>query len=148
MQVRQISVFLENRAGRLQEITKIIADADINIRALALADTSDFGILRLIVNKPDETVKILRDAGFTIRENTVIACAVQDQPGGLNKILRVLSDVNINVEYMYGFVEKDADKAVMVIRVEDTEKAISILLDHDVKLLKGEQIFKSGNELL
>jgi len=141
MQVRQISVFMENRAGRLQEITKIIADAGINIRALALADTSDFGILRLIVNKPDETLKILRDAGFTIRENTVIACAVHDQPGGLNKILRVLSDANISVEYMYGFVEKNADEAVMVIRVEDTEKAISTLLDNDVKLLKGEQIY-------
>lgn len=141
MQVRQISVFIENRAGRLREITGVLSKQNVNIRALALADTSDFGILRLIVDKPDSTLLILRREGFTIRENTVIACAVEDKPGGLDNILNVLADVNISVEYMYGFVEKNAKEAVMVIRVEDTEKAIETLLENGVKLLKGEEIY-------
>ena len=141
MQVRQISVFMENRAGRLREITGILGKERVNIRALALADTSDFGILRLIVDKPDYTLEILRKEGFTIRENTVIACAVQDKPGGLNKILNVLADVNISVEYMYGFVEENSKEAVMVIRVEKKKKAIETLMENNVKLLKGEQIY-------
>ncbi len=141
MQVRQISIFMENRAGRLREITGILGQAGINIRALSLADTSDFGILRVIVDKPDKTVKILREEGFTIRENTVIACEIEDKPGGLHHILQILADAGISVEYMYGFVEKNTDAAVMVIRVEDAEKAIQTLLEQNVTLLKGEQIY-------
>ena len=102
MQVRQISIFMENRAGRLKEITGVLAKAGVNIRALSLADTSDFGILRLIVDKPDHAVDVLHKEGFTIRENTVIACEVEDKPGGLHKILKLLADGGISVEYMYG----------------------------------------------
>lgn len=141
MQVRQISVFMENRAGRLQEITGILAKANINLRALSLADTSDFGILRLIVDRPDDAVKILRNEGFTIRENTVIACAIADQPGGLNSILTVLTKQGISIEYMYGFLGKHKDEAVMIIRVENAEKAIETLLEAGFTLLKGEQIY-------
>ncbi len=141
MQVRQISVFMENRAGRLREITATLAQAKINLRALSLADTSDFGILRLIVDKPDTAVDILRKAGFTLRENTVIACVVEDRPGSLNEILDALAQENISVEYMYGFIGKHEHEAVMIIRVEATEKAISTLLEAGMTLLKGEQIY-------
>ena len=141
MQVRQISVFMENRAGRLQEITGILAKAEINLRALSLADTSDFGILRLIVDRPDKAVDILRHAGFTIRENVVIAAVIEDKPGGLHEILNVLADENISVEYMYGFLGKHKQEAVMIIRVEATEKAIEALLAAGITLLKGEQIY-------
>ncbi|MBN1482867.1 ACT domain-containing protein [candidate division KSB1 bacterium] len=141
MQVRQISVFMENRAGRLQEITSILAKANINLRALSLADTSDFGILRLIVDRPDDAVKILRTEGFTIRENTVIACAIADHPGGLNSILNVLTKEGISIEYMYGFLGKHKDEAVMIIRVENTETAIETLLEGGFTLLKGEHIY-------
>jgi len=141
MQVRQISVFMENRAGRLQEITGVLADAKINIRALSLADTSDFGILRIIVNDTDKAVNVLRDQGFTLRENVVIACAIPDTPGGLNKILTVLTTAGISVEYMYGFIGKHENEAVMIIRVEAVEKAIEVLLEAEVTLLKGEYVY-------
>ena len=141
MQVRQVSVFMENRAGRLQEITGALAKAKINLRALSLADTSDFGILRLIVDKPDAAVDILRKEGFTLRENTVIACVIEDKPGGLNEILNTLAKENISVEYMYGFLGKHEHEAVMIIRVEATEQAITALLDAGMTLLKGEQIY-------
>ncbi len=141
MQVRQISVFMENRAGRLEEITGILAQAGINLRALSLADTSDFGILRLIVDKPDKAVDILRRSGFTIRENVVIAAVIEDKPGGLHRILDVLAKAGISVEYMYGFLGKHEGEAVMIIRVEEMEKAIETLLEAGVTLLKGEQIY-------
>ncbi len=141
MQVRQISVFMENRAGRLREITGALAKAGINLRALSLADTSDFGILRLIVDKPDKAVDVLRGEGFTLRENTVIACVIRDTPGGLHKVLNVLADVNISVEYMYGFLGKHEHEAVMIIRVEAAEQAIAALLKAGMTLLKGEQIY-------
>ena len=141
MQVRQISVFMENRAGRLREITGILAKAKINLRAMTLADTSDFGILRLIVDNPNKAVEILRKEGFTLRENTVIACVIADKPGGLADILNVLADKNISVEYMYGFLGKHEHEAVMIIRVEQTETAIETLLESGAKLLKGEQIY-------
>ena len=141
MQVRQISVFMENRTGRLQEITGTLAEAKINLRALSLADTSDFGILRIIVDRPDDAVKILRDAGFTIRENVVIACVISDDPGGLNAILNSLAKEGISVEYMYGFLGKHENEAVMIIRVQNTEKAIETLLEDDFTLLKGENIY-------
>jgi hypothetical protein len=141
MQVRQISVFMENRAGRLQEITGILAKAGINLRALSLADTSDFGILRLIVDSPDRAAEILRQAGYTIRENVVIAAVIEDKPGGLHEILKALAKENISVEYMYGFLGKHKHEAVMIIRVEAAEKAIETLLEAGVALLKGEQIY-------
>lgn len=141
MQVRQISVFMENRAGRLREITGILAKANINLRALSLADTSDFGILRLIVDKPDNAVDMLRKEGFTLRENTVIACVIEDKPGGLANILDALAEQNISVEYMYGFLGKHEHEAVMIIRVENTETAIETLLEAGATLLKGEQIY-------
>jgi hypothetical protein len=132
---------MENRAGRLQEITGVLAKANINLRALSLADTSDFGILRLIVDRPDEAVKMLRQEGYTLRENVVIACEVADEPGGLNAILTALTEANISVEYMYGFLGKHEHEAVMIIRVENVEKAIEILLENGFNLLKGEQIY-------
>jgi hypothetical protein len=132
---------MENRAGRLQEITGILANAKINIRALTLADTSDFGILRLIVDRAEDTVKILRDEGFTIRENVVIACVISDDPGGLNAILNSLAKEGISIEYMYGFLGKHEHEAVMIIRVEEAEKAIELLLEDGFTLLKGEQIY-------
>jgi hypothetical protein len=141
MQVKQISIFMENRAGRLEEITGVLAKAQINIRAISLADTSDFGILRLIVNKPQQAEEILRKAGFTIRENTVIACVIEDRPGGLHKMLDLFAKTGMSIEYMYGFFERHTDKAVMIIRVADPEKAIKILLDGGIELLSGEKVY-------
>jgi hypothetical protein len=141
MQVKQLSIFMENRAGRLQEITGVLGNSGINIRAISLADTSDFGILRLIVNKPEEAAEILRNEGFIIRENNVIACVIDDQPGGLYKVVKILGDAKISIEYMYGFFEKKTEKAVMIIRVEDPEKAIALLQKSFIPLLRGEEVY-------
>jgi hypothetical protein len=140
MFVKQISVFMENRAGRLEEITGILAENGINIRALSLADTSDFGILRLIVDSPERAAAILKGAEFTVRENDVIATEIDDRPGGLHEILTLFSRAGISIEYMYAFLErKHDDRAVMIIRVEAAAKAVKILQDAGKHLLTAEE---------
>jgi len=141
MKVKQISVFLENKSGRLEEVTKILADNNIDIRALSLADTRDYGILRLIVNDHLKANKLLKDSGFTVQETDVVAAEVPDKPGGLAGILRALNAKNISVEYMYAFVERKGDKAIMIFRFENVDEAIEALKNSDVKLLKGEEVY-------
>jgi len=142
MKVKQISIFIENRSGRLREVTNILGENSINIRALSLADTSDYGILRLIVDKPQETLDVLKKANFTLSETDVIAVEVSDEPGGLSHVLDVLGTANINVEYMYAFVEKSSENAVMIFRIEDIESAIRVLGDNKVKILTHEDVTK------
>jgi len=142
MLVKQISIFLENRVGRLQEVTDVLTQADINIRALSLADTSDFGILRLIVNRPDEAQNVLKKQGFTVKENEVIAVEVEDRPGGLAKILGIFRTAGISVEYMYAFVERKSAHAVMIFRVESNAKAIKGLQDGGVSLLSDTDVYQ------
>ena len=142
MKVKQISVFLENKSGRLEEVTKILADNSVDIRALSLADTRDFGILRMIVNDYPKAHGLLKDAGFTVRETDVVAAEVPDRPGGLAGILKSLSEKNISVEYMYAFVERRSDRAIMIFRFENVDEAIEILKGSEVKLLKGEDVYK------
>ena len=142
MFVKQISVFMENRAGRLEEITGILAKSNVNIRALSLADTSDFGILRLIVDNPDRTAQILKKEGFTVRETEVIALEVEDKPGGLHDILTLFSRAGISIEYMYAFLERrHENKAVLIIRVEAAAKAVKTLEDAGKHLLAAEEIY-------
>ena len=141
MRVKQISVFLENRAGRLREVTKILGDSGINIRALSLADTSDFGILRIIVNDPHRAWELLKESKFTLSETDVIAVEVEDKPGGLSRILDIFGDGGINVEYMYAFVEKATENAIMIFKVEEIEPAVKVLSDNEVRLLKGEEVY-------
>ena len=142
MRVKQVSVFLENRAGRLDEVAEMLGKHAINIRALSLADTSDFGILRLIVNKPDQARDVLHDAGFTTRFTEVVAVEVPDQPGGLGHVLRIFSECGLNVEYLYAFVEKRGGGAVVIVRVEEIDRAIGILQQKGIKLLTGEEVYK------
>ena len=135
MKVDQLSIFLENRAGRLAEVTRILADSGVNIRALSLADTSDFGILRLIVSDFEKAKENLKAGGFTVGRTTVVAVEVTDKPGGLNSILEMLRDAKINVEYMYAFVEKRSDKALVVFRFDDSEKALRLLAAHHINVV-------------
>jgi hypothetical protein len=141
MNIKQISIFMENRAGRLNEITGVLAAADINIRALSLADTSDFGILRLIVDKPEEAVRVLHENSFTIRENPVIACVIEDKPGGLHRIINFLATAQISIEYMYSFFAKHSENAILVIRVEDIDSTVHILTKNNITLLSGDQLY-------
>lgn len=141
MRVEQISVFLENKAGRLFEVTRILAETGINIRALSLADTSDFGILRLIVNDNAKAKEVLRQHGFTVGKTEVVAVEVADQPGGLHRILEVLFKANVNVEYMYAFVQQSGDNAVIIFRFDDLEQAVKILTENGVTVIEGKKLY-------
>ena len=142
MRIEQISVFLENKSGRLTEVSRVLGEADINIRALSLADTTDFGILRLIVNDPHKAREVLKEKGFTVGKTEVVAIEVKDKPGGLAGILQVLSDHNINVEYMYAFVERSGEDAIIICRFDETDKAIDVLRKNSVTVLKGEKLYQ------
>jgi hypothetical protein len=141
MKITQISVFIENKSGRLYEICNLLGQNNLNIRALSLADTSDFGILRLIINDPDKAYTLLKQNGFTVGKTEVIAVEVPDVPGGLASVLKVLSDNDVNVEYMYAFVEKSSDFAVMIFRFDEVEKALSALEKAGIKTIKGKKIY-------
>jgi hypothetical protein len=140
MKVEQLAVFLENKSGRLAAITKALSDKGINIRALSVADTADFGILRLIVDQTDKAKQVLKDAGFTVGMTDVVAVEVADRPGGLSEVLAVLNQVEINVEYMYAFVEKSGQNAVIIFRFDDADTAIEVLQNADIKILSGDEV--------
>jgi hypothetical protein len=140
MQAEQISIFIENKAGRLSDVTGILAQAGINIRALAVADTSDFGVLRLIVNDNAKAEEALKKSGFTVRKTRVVAVEVEDSPGGLHNILNVLKDAGINVEYMYAFIRQSGDRAIMIFRFDQTEEAIKTLLAKGVTVIDGKTL--------
>ncbi len=140
MKIKQISVFLENKKGRLYEALSALAQAGVNIRALSIADTSDFGILRMIVNNPDLAKKALEEAGFTTKITNVIAVGVKDEPGGLAEILKILYEKDINVEYVYAFVEKSGEEALVVLRTNNLEKTIDVLRERGVKLLDSKAV--------
>jgi hypothetical protein len=128
MAIKQLSVFLENRAGRLWELTDAIGKAGVNIRALSIGETPDFGVVRMIVNDPDQAVKQLAEAGFTAKETDVLAVEVPDVPGGLGSVLGALKDAGINIEYAYAFVARSGENAIVSMRVEDAatgEKTLS-----------------------
>jgi hypothetical protein len=141
MKVEQISIFIENKSGRLAEVTAILGNAGVNIRALSLADTSDFGILRLIVNDRDKAMAVLKEREFTVSRTEVVAVEVPDKPGGLASILQSLDNEKINVEYMYAFVERCGDNAVIIFRFDETEKAIATLSAKGLNILEGERLY-------
>uniref|UniRef100_A0A7V4G8X8 ACT domain-containing protein n=1 Tax=Desulfobacca acetoxidans TaxID=60893 RepID=A0A7V4G8X8_9BACT len=142
MKVEQISVFLENKAGRLAEVTRVLGEAGVNIRALSLADTTDFGILRLIVDKYDLAREVLKAKGFTVGKTEVVAIEVPDRPGGLSSVLQILAKNGINVEYMYAFVQHSGKNAVIIFRFDNLEEAINILLKEGIHIYKGEEVYK------
>ncbi len=141
MKVEQISIFIENKSGRLAEIARILGTAGINIRALSLADTTDFGILRLIVNDREKAKLVLKEKGFTVSKTEVVAVEVPDRPGGLSEILQTLDSEAINVEYMYAFVERCGENAVIIFRFDETEKAITTLQSKGFNILDGERLY-------
>jgi hypothetical protein len=141
MRVEQISIFLENQSGRLAEVTGILADAEVNIRALSLADTSDFGVLRLLVDDSEKAKAALKEKGFTVGKTHVVAVAVPDRPGGLYRILDGLRRGGINVEYMYAFVRQSGQNAVMIFRFDNTDEALRVLGEAGVSVLDGQTLY-------
>ncbi len=125
----------------MAEITRILADAGVNIRALSLADTSDFGILRLIVNDCEKAKEKLSQSGFTVGKTEVIAVEVEDHPGGLHKILDILYKANVNVEYMYAFVQQSAGNAIIIFRFDEIDEAVRALLENGVMVVEPQKLY-------
>jgi hypothetical protein len=140
MKITQISVFLENRKGRLSDVCSLLGSNGVNIRALTIAETESFGVLRIVVDKSDSAIKLLRENQFVANFTDVVAIEVPDQPGGLASVLKVFADNDVNIEYMYGFVEKFSDKALLVMRFEDTDFAQQILAKHNVPVVTEKEI--------
>lgn len=141
MLIKQISIFVENKSGRLAEITKLLGSKNIDISALSIADTTDFGILRLIVNDPEKAEKTLKDSGFTVSSTDVVAIAIEDKPGGLAKVLDILSNNSIGIEYMYAFVGKDGAHALLILRVENPDKAVGVLQKAKIRTLSSKEVY-------
>ena len=138
MSVNQVSVFLENKPGTLDHMTEVLAKGGINIRALSLADTKDFGIARMIVNDVYEATNVLKEANFVATFTPVLVYAISDETGGLNKLLKIFTESNVNIEYMYAFAGKQ--RAYMIFRVSDTKSAEKILKSKGLKSLSQDQI--------
>lgn len=141
MLIKQISIFVENKPGRLSSITKLLKDNEIDIRALSIADTKDFGILRLIVNKPDLACNVLKDADCTVSITNVIAICISDKPGGLAEAMDCLYGANISVEYMYAFISKSENQAYVILRVENNDKAVEALTEKSFKILTDKDVY-------
>jgi len=135
MSIQQISVFLENKTGRLADVTRLIADAAVNIRAISIADTADFGILRLIVDKPPEAVEALSKGGFTTRMTDVLAIEIPDRPGSLAQVMEVFKETGVNIEYLYASLEKDNSTAVVIFKVEDINHCLKIVEGHGLSAI-------------
>ena len=140
MTIKQISVFLENKKGRLADVTSILSSRKINIRALTLADTTDFGVLRIIVNDTPTCLEVLKTAGFIAQQTEVIAVEMPDQPGGLHGVLSTFDEHDINIEYMYAFVEKKSNNAVVIFKVDEVAEAVEMLRNAEVSILGEDEL--------
>lgn len=142
MNVRQISVFLEHRAGRMADVSQLLGENGVNIRAISLADTHDFGIVRLIVNDVDKALQLLRAAKFTVHDTEVVAISIPDEPGGLARTLNLFGRENLNVGYIYGFVERPGKSAILIFRFEEMDRAIEVIQANNLRLLSGEELYE------
>ena len=140
MVVKQISIFVENKEGRIKKAIDTLAKQNINIRALSIADTTKYGILRLIVSDNEKAIEALENDNFIVKENEVIILAVPDKPNGLNSTLAVFDEKGINLEYLYAFVSSKTDEAIVVMSLENMEKAIEALNESNVKILDVDDI--------
>lgn len=140
MFVKQISVFLENKPGKLSQVTGILKEHDVDISAISIADTTEFGILRMIVNKPEKAVTAIKAARFPVSTTEVLAVEVSDKPGGLNHALQILNDAGVSIEYLYSFIKRNGNKALILFRVEDPAKAVDVLQSAGVRLYSTEEI--------
>ena len=140
MYVKQISVFIENTPGRLADFTRVLAENNIDLVSLSIADTTHFGILRGIVADPDLACRVLSDHGYTVKQTDVLAVCVPDRPGGLAAILQKLAEKNVALEYLYSFVRHTGDQALIILRVDKPEDAVSVLGQSGVRMLSQEEI--------
>lgn len=137
MKVKQLAVFIQNRAGRVSEVTGLLGDSGVNIRGFSVADTADYGILRLVVDDPDRAHDILKGEGFTVREDEVICVHLPDEPGSLANVLKIVSDAGVNIEYIYSLVS-----TYVVLNVDDADRALQLLEGKPVELVSQEDVVK------
>lgn len=142
MLIKQISIFLENKKGRLAEVTQVLADEKVNIRALSLADSRDFGVLRIIVDDPNRCLDILKAKRFIAQTTEVVGIEIEDKPGGLYKVLDIIEANDINIEYMYATVDRSKDNAIVIFRVDDTKKTVEILHKNGINLSAADNFTK------
>jgi hypothetical protein len=137
MTIKQISVFLENVSGRLAEVTRTLSDGGVNLRAITIADTADFGILRIVSDGPEKTLELLEKHGFTARVTEVLAVEIEDKPGALADVMQIFHENGVNIEYLYAFLEKNKDNAVVVLKLEDIELGQKIIQENGLTAVSG-----------
>ena len=142
MKVKQVSIFVENHKGALLDIISILGNNNIDIKALCIADTVDYGVLRLIVDKPNEALSLLKENRYVVKINDVIAIKISNEPGGLMDALKVLDEANLNVSYLYAFIGSYVNYASVMLKVEDEDKAIELFKKNNIKLLSDEDLIK------
>jgi hypothetical protein len=140
--IKQISLFVENKPGRMAKVSKTLSDAGVNIRALTVAEAGDFGVIRMVVDDPKGGYQVLHDNGFTVSETEVLAVEMKDIPGGLYEIVNTLGESDVNVDYAYAFVTTKAERAMLIIRVDNLEKAREVLTSAGIKLATKDEIQK------
>ena len=141
LKIKQLSIFLENKKGRMRKALDVLADNNINIRAMSIADVSDFGILRLIVPEPDKASRILEENNFLVKIGDVIAVEMSDKPGGLNAVLKILDETNINLDYLYAFVDEKEQRAIVLLHPEDVDGGIQALRNGGAVLIPTEEVY-------
>jgi len=142
MTIDQISVFVDNKPGRLVELLEVLSQSNVDLRAMSMADTADFGILRMIADNPENAKKLIADAGYVTNITQVLAVAVPDVPGGLAKVLSYISNAGISIEYMYVFITHEDENACVIVRVDDNEKAEKVLEANNIRLFSPSDIYK------
>lgn len=139
-EIKQISLFVENKPGRMAKVSKTLSDADVNIRALTIAEAGDFGVIRMVVDNPDKGYRVLRENAFTVSMTDVLAVEMKDTPGGLYEIVNTLGENGVNVDYAYAFVTSKAQRAMLILRVDDIAKARKVLSEKGVKIATEEEV--------
>lgn len=140
MIIKQLTVFVENKSGRLEEVTKVLGENNINISALSVADTSEYGLLRLIVSDGEKAVRLLKEQDFSVNLTDVICLSVSHEPGALHDAIIILSEANISIEYMYAYAI--GQKAAVIMKVSDVKEAIYALTERNIELLKADDVYK------
>ena len=141
MKIKQLSIFLQNRMGSLSKPLEVLSDADINIRAMCMADTSEFGILRLVVDNPEKGKEALEENNFLVKLTEIIGVEMNDTPGGLTSVLKVIKDNEIDLEYLYAFSHDKAEKAILLLHADDIDKLISVLTDNDIPIVPSKEVY-------
>ncbi|HOE08483.1 MAG TPA: amino acid-binding protein [Treponemataceae bacterium] len=135
MKIKQISIFLENTAGRIADVTRILKNGEVNLRAIMIADTADFGILRIITDDSDKALNVLKEAKFTTRTTDVLAVSIKDSVGALHDVLSLFEKNSVNIEYLYASLEKTGDRAVIIFKVEDAERGMKLIEDNGLNTI-------------